>query len=213
MATITVLGGTGYTGAAIVAEAARRGHEVTSLSRNRPVEPVAGVTYVSGSVTAGDPASLVAGSDAVVASLSPRGELAGKVADIYQAVAETAEESGTRLVVIGGWNSLRRSPGAPRIAFSEHVPPQFADEARELAGFADWLDGTPEELDWLFVSPAQGYGAHSPGEAQGTYRIGSDVAFTDTEGRSELSAPDLAMAIVDLIERDEHHREHLSVAY
>ena len=34
MARITILGGTGYAGAAIVAEAANRGHEVTSVSRS-----------------------------------------------------------------------------------------------------------------------------------------------------------------------------------
>ena len=42
MARVCVLGGTGYAGAAIVAEAARRGHEVTAVSRKPPAEPVRG---------------------------------------------------------------------------------------------------------------------------------------------------------------------------
>ena len=45
MTRITVLGGTGYGGAAVVAEAARRGHAVTACSRHAPERPVAGVTY------------------------------------------------------------------------------------------------------------------------------------------------------------------------
>jgi uncharacterized protein len=36
---ITVIGGTGYAGSAIVAEAAARGHQVTALSRSLPGAP------------------------------------------------------------------------------------------------------------------------------------------------------------------------------
>jgi uncharacterized protein YbjT (DUF2867 family) len=39
MARITVLGGSGYAGGAIVAEAAKRGHEVTSVSRTAVAAP------------------------------------------------------------------------------------------------------------------------------------------------------------------------------
>ena len=49
MTNITVLGGTGYTGAAIVSEALKRGHSVTVVSRSAPESPVDGVTYVTGS--------------------------------------------------------------------------------------------------------------------------------------------------------------------
>lgn len=49
MAKITVLGGSGYAGSAVVAEARRRGHEVTSLSRSIPSEQIDGVEYRSGS--------------------------------------------------------------------------------------------------------------------------------------------------------------------
>jgi len=50
MARIKVLGGTGYGGAAVVREAARRGHTVTAYSRRPPDEPVDGVEYVTGSL-------------------------------------------------------------------------------------------------------------------------------------------------------------------
>ena len=42
MARISVLGGTGYGGEAVVREAARRGHTVTSYSRRPPEQPVDG---------------------------------------------------------------------------------------------------------------------------------------------------------------------------
>ena len=56
MVRIKVLGGTGFAGAAVVREAARRGHRVISYSRHRPDEPVEGVEYVTGSLL--EPGSL-----------------------------------------------------------------------------------------------------------------------------------------------------------
>ena len=85
MARITVLGGTGYAGGNIVREAASRGHEVTSISRNAPQEKVSGVTYVTGDVL--DPGVVdqaVAGADVVVEALSPRGALEGTIGSVVQ---------------------------------------------------------------------------------------------------------------------------------
>jgi putative NADH-flavin reductase len=212
VARITVFGGTGYTGHAIAQEAAKRGHEVTSVSRTAPATPIAGVTYIHGSLLAGDPASLVADADVVVSAVAARGELAGKVAGTLETVAELAEESGTRLVVVGGFTSLRRSAGGPRICFSEELPAVFAAEAREMAGFADWLPTTPETLNWLYLSPGSRYGSHSAVPATGSYQLGGDVALPDAEARAPLSAPDLAAAVLDLIEGSGHHREHVSIA-
>ena len=71
----------------------------------------------------------------------------------------------------------------------------------------------PEELDWLFVSPASGYGSFAPGERTGSYRVGGESALFDADGNSNISGADFALAIVDEIENPRHHREHISVAY
>jgi putative NADH-flavin reductase len=214
MATITVLGGTGYTGTSVVRAAAARGHAVTSVSRSRPAEKADGVTYVHGSVTTADPASLVTAADVVVGALSPNsGELAGKLGGIYQSLAPAVAAMGARLVIIGGFSALRRVAGGPRIAFSEDVNPLFAVAAREVAAIADWLLTTPAELAWTYISPASAYGVRNPGAALGRYRLGGDVALTDAEGRSDVSGADFATAVVDVIDRREHYRAHISVAY
>ena len=44
MTTIAILGGTGYAGSHIAAEALSRGFHVVSWSRSRPSEPIEGVT-------------------------------------------------------------------------------------------------------------------------------------------------------------------------
>lgn len=204
MSSITVIGGTGYVGANIVTEAAARGHDVVALSRSTPTEPVDGVDYRQGSAAdAALVAEAIAGADAVVASLSPRGDMAGRTLEIYQAIAAAAVAEDTRLIVIGGFNGLRESEGGPRFADSLDPDWPYRDEALEATAVLDWLQASaPAGLDWTFVSPAAVFGAFAPGERTGQYRVSGEVSIGGQE--SSLSGPDLGVALVDAIERGEH---------
>ena len=213
MSSIAIIGGTGYTGANIAREAVSRGHKVVSYSRKAPAEPVDGVTYETG--PAEEANRVLLGTDVAVLTLSPRGELAerGRQLGLYRSYAATAAEAGVRLIVIGGFSSLRPAPDAPRFAEGE-IPEQFRDEALEGDSIRQWLaESAPEGLDWTFVSPAGAYGAWAAGERTGRYRLGGEVAIFDGEGKSEISGPDLAVAVVDEIEAHAHPREHIGVAY
>ncbi|WP_223692333.1 NAD(P)-dependent oxidoreductase [Leifsonia poae] len=215
MTKITVLGGTGYTGANIAREAVSRGHEVTSFSRTALSEPVAGVSYETGSLL--DDAvrrSAVQNADVVLGALSPRGELAGALEDVYARFEELSAESGARFVVIGGFSTLRPAEGAPRFVHGDGVPAEFADEAREMTGVLEHLlSASPTALDWLYVSPAATYGSYAPGEATGAYRTGGEVALFDEAGESAVSGADFALAVVDEIDKPSLRRAQLSVAY
>jgi uncharacterized protein len=212
MATIVVFGGTGYTGNNIVREAASRGHEVISVSRSEPNEPVEGVRYETGA--AEDVAArVIPGADAVVAALSPRGDMTGRLVEVYEELARLAAEAGARYVQVGGFSSLRPAPDKPRFVEGE-IAEEYRAEA--LEGEATRLllvERAPDGLDWVFVSPAGTYGAWVAGERTGTYRVGGEVALFDAEGGSNISGADFALAVVDEIERAEHHREHIGVAY
>ncbi|WP_270889484.1 NAD(P)-dependent oxidoreductase [Pedococcus sp. 5OH_020] len=211
MSTIAVIGGTGYTGTNIAREAVARGHEVISWSRSIPANPVEGVRYETGD--AADAVEIIPGADAVVLALSPRGETAGRLVELYATYAIAAAETGARLIMVGGFSSLRPAPGAPRFAEGD-IPQEYRDEALEGEATRRWLtESAPAELDWVFMSPAGAYGAWAPGQKTGSYRVGGEVALFDDEGKSEISGPDFAEAIVNEIDRAEHHREHLSVAY
>ncbi|MEW2622107.1 NAD(P)H-binding protein [Streptomyces sp. NPDC048106] len=211
MRKILIIGGTGYTGANVAAEAVARGHRVASYSRSAPKDPVEGVEYTHGA--ADDAVRLVPGQDAVVATLSPRGDLVGRLLGLYQDIAAAADATGARLIVIGGFSSLRPAPGEPRFAEGE-VPEQFRTEAREMDAIREWLtSAAPASLDWTLISPAAGYGSWAAGERTGTYRVGGDVALYDEQGGSEISGADFALAVVDEIERDAHPRAHISIAY
>jgi len=210
MSRVTVLGGTGYAGAAIARVAAERGHEVVTVSRTAPAEPVAGVRHLAGSAT--DEAVLreaITGADVVVASLAPRGELAGLLRGVYRDVARIAAEHGARLIVVGGFSTLRPAPGAPRFVEGDGVPEAFAAEAAEVAAVLDDLAATPDSLDWAFVSPAASFGSYVPAEATGRYRIGGEIAQDD--GGAPLPVDDFAAAILDLAESESLGRAHRSV--
>jgi putative NADH-flavin reductase len=212
MVSIVVLGGTGYTGASVVVEAASRGHRVISVSRSEPKEPVVGVQYEVGSVEELAP-RLVPLADVVVAALSPRGDMEGRLVDVYRELARLAAEAGARYLQIGGFSSLRPAPDEPRFVEGE-VPEQFRAEALEGEATRIMLvDDAPADLDWVFFSPAGGYGAWAAGERTGRYRIGDDVALFDADGGSNISGADFALAVVDEIEAATHTREHVGVAY
>jgi uncharacterized protein len=212
MATIVVVGGTGYTGANIVREAAGRGHTVVSVSRSQPSEPVPGVRYEFGDA-AELAARVIPGADVVVASLSPRGDTAGRLVDVYRQLARLSADAGARYFQVGGFSSLRPAPGAPRFVEGD-VPEQFRQEAQEgEATRAMLVQDAPDDLDWLFISPAGSYGAFAPGEHQGRYRVGDEVALFDDEGSSSISGTDFASAVVDEIDTPAHHRAHIGIAY
>lgn len=151
MASITVLGGTGYAGGHIVDEAAARGHRVTSWSRSLPQRQVAGVTYRTGSVT--DEVTLaeaVQGADVVILALSPRGPMAGEVEKVADALITRLTGTDTRLGVIGGAGSLQVAPGGPRLVDGDGFPDAFKAEALELTRVLTELRASDDSLDWFF---------------------------------------------------------------
>lgn len=213
MTRIKVLGGTGYGGSAIVAEAATRGHQVTSYSRTPPAEPVEGVTYVHGSLLDDDLLlETVRDADVVFATISPRGDMAGQVEGVVGRLMAHAELAGVRLGVLGGVSSTLVSPDGPRY-FDEHPPPdEVLPEVLTGMALLDALRAAPEGLDWFYVSPAASFGSWLPQRVTGGYRTSDDVLLTDDAGESYIAAPDLALAVLDEIEQPTRHRRRFHVA-
>ncbi len=107
MTRITILGGTGYAGSAIAYEAQKRGHQVTVYSRHAPADPLAGVTYVTGSVLDRSYlASAVDDTDVVFETISPRGNMEGKLEAVVEELMKLADEASVRFGVLGGASSL-----------------------------------------------------------------------------------------------------------
>lgn len=212
MATIAVLGGTGYAGRHIVAEAVRRGHTVLSVARTAPAERVEGATYIEASLLdVPDLATQLTGADVVVSAIAPRGDMLGQVRSNLQALFSVLPDD-VRVGVIGGAGGSLVAPGGPRVVDSG-FPEEFKAEALEAIGVLEDLQADESGRDWFFIHPAGGFGAWNPGERTGSYRDGGDVIVTDDAGESFISGPDLGVAVVDEIENPKHSRERFTVGY
>jgi putative NADH-flavin reductase len=216
VARITILGGTGYAGAAIAAEAAKRGHDVTAVSRTLPPEPIDNVAYVTGSVL--DPAVLdavTADRDVVISALSPRADMAGKVVGVLRELATRLDGTGTRLAHVGGASSLLVEADGPRLwdVTKEHVPDDVKPEIETGLTILEDFQASPESLDWFYVSPPEKFGAWVPAPITGGYQLGGDILVRDAAGESTISAADLAVAILDEIEEPSHRRRRFTAAH
>ncbi|MES1170900.1 MAG: NAD(P)H-binding protein [Actinomycetota bacterium] len=212
MSHITVIGGNGYTGAAIVSESLERGHTVTVVSRSVPDAPVEGVAYVTGSAL--EPAVLdeaLTGADFAVVAVSSRGGEAQAAPTLAGLLVERAAQSGVKLLVVGGFSSLRPSADEPRVIEGE-VPEQYLAEATAGHDSLEALLAAPSGVSWTFFSPAAHYGSWVEGKPSGAYKLGGEVMILDPEtGTSYLHADDLADAVLDVLESDEPARGHVSV--
>ena len=212
MSRIAIIGGTGYAGSHIAAEAVRRVHQVISIARKAPAERQEGIVYAEGTIL--DVPTLlqqIGEVDVVIQAISPRDDMAGKVrsstAELFRALPEHV-----RLGVVGGAGGSLVALGGPRVVDSG-FPEEFKAEALEAIGILEDLESDTTGKDWFFVHPAGGFGAWNPGERTGSYRTGGDVIVTDAAGESFISGPDLGVAFLDEIENPQHHRMRFTVGY
>jgi putative NADH-flavin reductase len=215
MATIAIIGGTGFAGGHIRDEALRRGHVVISVSRKDSGQPDRpDLVQRTGNIH--DPAlvdQMAAESDVLVVAVRAGAQDGIRLVDVIPSLASAAAAHGTRLGVVGGAGSLQITEGGPRVVDMPGFPDAHKGEALGQADTLTALELTPENVDWFYLSPAAQFGAHNPGEATGTYRIGGDVLLGDSAGTSYISGADYAKAFVDEIDHPAHPRKRFSVAY
>ena len=81
---------------------------------------------------------------------------------------------------------------------------------RALSGFyLDFLK-KEKEVDRVFFSPAADM---APGVRTGRYRLGKDEMIVDMVGNSHISVEDYAAAMIDELEKPEHHQERFTIGY
>jgi uncharacterized protein len=227
---IALIGATGFVGTALLKELTDRGHSVTAIARHP--EKLAGAGTGPGADAGTGPRSLVRaaaadilnveelagllkGHDVVVSAYNP-GWSDPKIYEHYlagaRAIQAAVKQSGVkRLIVIGGAGSLEVAPGVQLIDTpnfpAEYKPGSSAarDYLRELR--------QEKELEWTYFSPAILMGPEHPGVRRGQYRLGLENPVFDTEGKSMLSVEDLAVAIVDEVEKPKHVRVRFTAGY
>lgn len=200
---ITVIGGTGETGREVVAEAARRGHTVTSVSRSgKTPEGAASAVAAELSDTARI-VELINDADVTVISVSPdrTGGPTQPTADAHQALIE-ARPTG-RMVIVGGAGSLLDEKGQ-RLVDSPEFPAEYKPEALTFSDVLESYRAAGDAIAWTFASPAPFYPAPT---VTGGYVLG-----TDNPAGEALSAADFALALLDEVEKDAHRSQRFSVA-
>jgi len=201
---IAVIGASGNVGAQIVTEALSRGHTITAIARHpEKIAARNGLSAAKGDLA--EMASLAAalkGHDAIVSTVRFKSFQPSQLVDAVKA-------SGvTRLIVVGGAGSLEVKPGVALIDTPE-FPPASKEEgqAGSLALKALRAETT---LDWSFLSPSAILGQ---GERTGKFRLGGDQLLVGADGKSRISIPDYAVALVDELEKAQHIRRRFTVGY
>ena len=211
---IALIGATGFVGKEILKEAVSRGDSVTALVRSvDKVEKLNGVTAIE--VDALDTVALTVklkGHDIVISAYNPgwtNPDIQAVHIKASKSITEATKAAGVnRLIVIGGAGSLYAEDGT-QFVDGEHFPAEYKEGALGARQALTDLK-TETTLDWSFVSPPFNL---APGPRTGRYRLGKDHPVFDTEGKSAISASDLAVAIIDEAHNSKHKKQRFTAAY
>lgn len=211
---IVVVGGAGLVALPVIDEALARGHEVTWIARIlEAVVPRQGLQAVAREVYRREElVNLVRGHDIVIGAF----DVDWKNPNLYdeyvrgaRSVLGATKEAGVaRLLWVGGAGTLEVAPGV-RLVDTPEFPAKFKAGAL-AAGEALRLLQEERELDWTVLSPP----VHlDEGPRTALYRIGGDTPVYGANRDSHISARDLAVALLDEVERPRHHRHRFTVGY
>jgi putative NADH-flavin reductase len=202
---IVIFGAGGRAGRQAVAEARRRGHQVTAVVR----DPARHSDLTDAEVVAGDVTDatgiehLAAGHDAAISAAA---DLSVPSRDFFTASTRAlttglAKAGVRRLVVVGLASILPGASGAPLMD-----EPGFPNEYRPFSlGHAAGLDELRNcDLDWAYVAPAGDF------DHDGT-RTGRYLVAEHGDPADRIGYADFAIALVDEVEAPRHHRAAVSI--
>lgn len=208
---IVVLGAGQLVGLAIVKEAVARNHFVTGVVR--VLERVPGMRNLREETCLFNnfdkAVAVLSGHDVIVSALCPERENTQELKAMTQMVIDAARKVGIkRVIVIGDSTTLEISPGVMRMHdtyFREWDLPGAYTHLDVLERVRKATD-----LDWTFFSLPI---TVQLGERTGKFRVGGDALLTDSVGRSQISAADFAIPVMDEVEHPKAIHKRLTAAY
>ncbi|MGW6332242.1 NAD(P)-dependent oxidoreductase [Nocardia rhamnosiphila] len=223
---IGVFGATGVIGSRVVAEGVHRGHRIRAFTSDESRFPqergeidwqVADWRDVDSIATA------IAGLDVVISAVNAGYGIEETIAHASDfvtgaeaMVAALARYPATRILVVGGAGSLEVAPGRQLVDepdFADNLPAALGvprEYHRVVAALRDALNvyRTSNRL-WTYLSPSSA--RIDPGERTVRFRIGGDQLL-DTGGQ-DISAEDIAVALLDEAELPRHIQRRFTVGY
>ena len=205
---VALLGGSGRIGQHVLTRALADGHEVAVLARRpQSVPPAAGLTVITGDATdAGAVAEVIAGSDAVLSALGPRGD---KTADLLATAARAIgggmqKASVQRLICVSAAGAfIDGDPDTGRL-IKFVLPKIFAGPFADVRAMEAVI--APSDLDWTLVRPTRLVNTAATGE----YRVRPD--YPPPGGRS-IGRADVARFILTALAERSWVRARPALAY
>jgi putative NADH-flavin reductase len=216
---VALIGASGFVGSRILAETLQRGHQVTAIVRNpEKIQPDKNLNTKKADVLNVEELSkLLAGHDVVISAFNPaRGVAGAHVYDLHvqghKSILAAAKKSGVkRFLGVGGAASLKTPEGIELID-SPQFPAAYEQFKPGIRGTRElyYLLKQEPALDWVFIAPSV---VIAPGERTGKFRVGRDHVLYNDKGESKISLEDYAVALVDEMERPQHHNERITIGY
>ncbi|MFI5065868.1 MAG: NAD(P)-dependent oxidoreductase [Streptosporangiales bacterium] len=205
---LAILGATGGIGGRLLAWAVDAGHPVQVLARTAGAVPRRpGITVTVGDAT--DPAAVadtVAGADAVLSALGPRGAkvphlLETAAANVTTAMAKTGAR---RLIMVSAAGAfIREDPEAGRLV-KMIIPAIFARPFADVRAMEQVIRGS--DLDWTLVRPTRL--VNDPG--RGEYRVRDRYP---APGLTKIARADVAHFIVGALQAGSYLRQAPAICW
>jgi putative NADH-flavin reductase len=201
---VLVLGASGMVGSCIAREAALRGHQVTCASRKGDVQVDANDSEAL--------AKILENMDVVVVAMGPsrkKGDNAPRLEVTYRSIVAACKSTSTWAMFVGGAGSSMVAPGQMVIdlpGFPDFVKNEAMQHVEALA----YLRTLDDSISWTSLTPPQ---MIQPGKRTGKYRTGKDDLVKAEGGSSSISAEDFAVAMLDILAKDKHENERITVGY
>ncbi len=124
-------------------------------------------------------------------------------------LADIVANTEKRLLVVGGAGSLYIDEShTKQVQDLSDFPDAFKPLAYNMGLALEELRKR-DDVNWTYISPAADFQAD--GERTGSYILGGEEYFTNSDGESIISYSDYAIAMVDEIENNKHNKERISV--
>ncbi len=204
---IAVVCANGKEGRLIVAEAVKRGLDVTAVVRSENKSAAKQVIQKDlFDLTAAD----LAGFDVVIDAFGAwTPQTLPQHSTSVKHLCDVLSGTKTRLLVVGGAGSLYVNPEhTAQVMDGADFPDAFKPLASSMGKALEELR-TRTDVKWTYVSPAADFQAD--GAKTGTYLLGGEELTLNAKGESVISYADYAIAMVDEAVNGNHILQRISV--
>ena len=214
---VVLVGASGFVGSKILQELVDRGHSVKAIARDISKLPrIKHVECESLDINETDKfVNAINAADVVISAFNGGWSNPNLYEDFLKGsllIEKAVVLSGVkRFIVVGAAGSLYDKDGN-QFVDGPDFPSEIKPGASAARDYYNLLRNNVT-LNWTFFSPALEMHPGTSGVRKGAYRTGLNEPVFNDEGRSILSAEDVAVAIVDELEFPHFVKQRFTAAY